>query len=61
MRADYNDYSYIEEDTFELAYLTEVFNNDLKYEILNRKFGIQDQHPAFETTLKTDKGKCYRR
>lgn len=57
MRADYNDYSYIEEDTFELAYLTEVFNNDLKYEILNRKFGIQDQHPSFETTLKTDKGK----
>jgi uncharacterized protein YbaP (TraB family) len=57
MRADYPDYSYIEEDTFELAYLTEVFNNELKYEVVSRKFTTQDKHPAFETTLKTEKGK----
>lgn len=57
MRANYNDYKYIEEDTFELSYLTEMMNANLKYDVVSKKITTQDKHPAFEIVLKSKEGK----
>lgn len=57
MRANYSDYKFIEEDTFELAYPIEVMNKDWGFDVINRQFSTYEKHPAFETTMKTKEGK----
>lgn len=52
-----HDIDYIEEDTFELAYLTEMFNRKLEYETISRAYSTQDRHPALETVFKSPEGK----
>jgi len=51
-RLGYHDFSYIEEDTFELSYLAKKFIENQKYTELNRTFGDLHGQPTIEISCK---------
>ncbi len=52
MRYSYNDLDYIEEDSFDLAYLGKVYGDNLGYEIESSAFGNSNGYNAVRQVLK---------
>ena len=49
------DYNYIEEDTFELNFLTDMYAKDINYKIQSKKLTSFEKYPAIFVKLKNDK------
>lgn len=54
MRYDYNDLDYIEEDSFDLAYLGEKYGENLGFELYNTSYHHNGQYAYVEQQLKKD-------
>lgn len=54
-RSSLHDFSYIEEDTFELSFMADQFAEQFSYSMVDKQFVEHQQYPAIDFHLKHDK------